>query len=161
MNALDVMKYGNLTVLGTLDGVPQSEWTTPNVCGWWSTKDIIAHLASFEQVLVEVLDSFLEGGPTPTLNRLNANPQRFNDDEVPARQHLSPREALAEYEALHAQVMALAARIPAQQFRQTGALPWYGSQYDLDDFISYQYYGHKREHCAQINVFKDSLKARG
>jgi hypothetical protein len=30
-------------------------------------------------------------------------------------------------------------------------------EYALDDFIVYQYYGHKREHCAQIAVFRDKL----
>ena len=30
-----------------------------------------------------------------------------------------------------------------------------------DDFIVYSFYGHKREHMAQVNVFKDTLKQRG
>jgi hypothetical protein len=38
-----------------------------------------------------------------------------------------------------------------------GTLPWYGPEYALDDFIVYSYYGHKREHSAQINVFRDQL----
>ena len=32
--------------------------------------------------------------------------------------------------------------------------------YSLDDFLVYSYYGHKGEHGAQINVFKDVLKQR-
>jgi hypothetical protein len=52
MNALDVLKYGNLTVLRTIEGLPHSEWDTPDVCGVWSVKEIIAHLASFEDILV-------------------------------------------------------------------------------------------------------------
>jgi hypothetical protein len=31
-------------------------------------------------------------------------------------------------------------------------------EYSLDDYIVYSSYGHKREHGAQINVFKDTLK---
>ena len=33
-------------------------------------------------------------------------------------------------------------------------LAWYGDAYDLDDFIAYMYYGHKREHAAQIKLFR-------
>jgi hypothetical protein len=44
--------------------------------------------------------------------------------------------------------------------RQNGALPWYGAEYDLEDFIAYSFYGHKREHTAQINVFRDALARR-
>ncbi len=58
MNAVDILKYGHLTVLQTLDGFPESAWDTQGACGVWSVKDIIAHLASYEQVLVDVLTSF-------------------------------------------------------------------------------------------------------
>jgi hypothetical protein len=53
MNAVDILKYGQLTVLRTLDGLPESAWETPGACGVWSVKEIIAHLASYEQVLVD------------------------------------------------------------------------------------------------------------
>jgi hypothetical protein len=29
MNAVDILKYGHLTVLQTLDGFPESAWDTP------------------------------------------------------------------------------------------------------------------------------------
>lgn len=41
--------------------------------------------------------------------------------------------------------------------RKVGALPCYGAEYDLEDFIVYSFYGHKREHCAQIAVYRDTL----
>ena len=66
MNAVDVLRYGHGTVLTTLEGVPSTEWTTPGVCGVWSVKDIVAHLASYELALVDVLTSLTKGGPTPT-----------------------------------------------------------------------------------------------
>jgi hypothetical protein len=31
-------------------------------------------------------------------------------------------------------------------------------EYALDDYIVYAYYGHKREHSAQIAVFRDLVK---
>jgi hypothetical protein len=114
-------------------------------------------VASFEHVLVEVLASFLESGPTPYLDKYGAGPLQFNDDEVAARQDMTAAEVLAEYKDTQAQTMALAARIPAETYGQNGALPWYGLEYDLDDYIAYAFYGHKREHSAQIAVFCDQL----
>ena len=158
MNAIDVLKYGHQTVLRTLDGLPTSEWETPGVCGIWSVKDIIAHLASYEYVLVDVLTTFLAAGPTPYLDNFCAvGPLQFNDAEVASRQDKTMADVLTEYNDTHAQTMALAARIPAETFRQNGTLPWYGPEYDLDDFIVYSYYAHKREHSAQIAVFCDQL----
>jgi hypothetical protein len=156
MNAKDVLKYGHQTVLRTLEGVPQTEWETPGVCGIWSVKEIIAHLASYEHLLVEVLASFLGGGPTPNLDKMGAlGPLGFNDAEVASRQDKTIADLLAELNDTHAQTMALATRIPAETYRQNGTLPWYGSEYDLDDYIAYSFYGHKREHSAQIAVFGD------
>jgi hypothetical protein len=64
---------------------------------------------------------------------------------------------LAEYQDAHSQTVALLAQIPAEARSQNGSLPWYGPDYDLDDFIVYTFYGHKREHSAQIAVFRDQL----
>ena len=158
MNALDVLKYGNNTVQRTVAGLPLAHWETPNVCGWWSVRHIIAHLASFEHTLEEVLGLFLDGGATPHLDAMRTDPQRFNDEQVAARQDWPAARVMEDYNSSHKRVMALGIRIPPEAFRQTGAIPWYGAEYDLDDYLAYTFYGHKREHCAQINVFRDTLK---
>ncbi len=159
MNATDILKYGQLTVLQTIEGFPESAWETPGACGVWSVKDIIAHLASYERVLVDVLGTFVSGGSTPYLNKFTDPSSNFNDSEVAARKEKTFSEVLGEFNDTHAQVMSLAARIPAETFRQSGTLPWYGMEYALDDFIVYTQYGHKREHSAQIAAFRDHLAA--
>lgn len=156
MNAADVLKYGHLTVLNAVDGLPASEWETPGVCGGWSMKQIIAHLASFEQMLAELLTTFLGGGPTPTLSRfIEMDGDEWNAAEVGRRQGQTLDESLAEYNGWQAQVMSLITQIPPERLRQTGTLPWYGMEYDLEDFLVYTYYGHKREHSAHIGCFRD------
>ncbi len=159
MNADDVLKYGHLTVLRTLDGLHQSHWDTPDVCGVWSVREIIAHLASFEQMLVDVLNSLL-GGPssTPLLDSFKSDPLRFNDVQVAQRADMGAQAVFDEYEATQEQARGLLQAIASERRRQPGILPWYGAEYDLEDFLAYSFYGHKREHCAQINVFRDTLK---
>ena len=56
---------------------------------------------------------------------------------------MSPVEVLAEYSAACQQVMELAARIPAEDFRRVGSIPRYGPEYALDDLVVYAFYGHK------------------
>ena len=159
MNAVDILKYGHRTVGRAIDGLPEADWQTGGVCGYWSVKDIIGHLAAFEHVLVEVLTSFLDGAEMPYLNEMGAiGPQKFNDVEADKRKDRPVDVVLGEYNDAHAQTMALARRIPAETWTKVGTLPWYGMEYALDDLIVYQYYGHKREHCAQIAVFRDTLK---
>lgn len=163
MNATDILKYGQGTVLQTIEGFPESEWETPGACGVWSVKDIIAHLTSYEHVLAEVLTAFVTSGssiaPTPGsyLSKFTDPNGNFNDSEVAARKGKTIRNILGEFNDTHAQVMSMAAQLSPETFRQVGTIPWYGSAYALDDFIVYAFYGHKREHSAQIAAFRDRL----
>lgn len=159
MNATDILKYGQPTVLSTLDGFPENAWEIPGACGVWSVKDIIAHLASYEQVLVDILSTFPGGGSTPALNTFLELGSQFNDSEVSRRKEKTMQEVLAEFNDAHAQAMSLIVKIPSEKLRETGTLPWYGMDYSLDDVIVYMYYGHKREHSAQIAAFRDRLSA--
>lgn len=159
MNASDILKYGHGTVLQTIEGFPESAWETPGACGVWSVKDIIAHLASYEHVLVDVLSTFVGGSHTPYLNKFTDPGVNFNDSEVAARKGKSVKEVLDEYNDTHAQVMSMVSRIPVETLRQAGTIPWYGIEYALDDYIVYAFYGHKREHSAQIAAFRDHLTA--
>jgi hypothetical protein len=80
---------------------------------------------------------------------------QFNDAQVALRQNHSPGATLAEYTEAYDRVIRMAAQLPAELLSRPGTLPWYGLEYALDDFIVYTFYGHKREHCAQIAVFRD------
>ena len=100
----------------------------PGACGVWSVKDIIAHLASYEEVLVDVLSTFVGRHPTPYLDKFTGLGGQFNDTEVERRKGRSMREVLDEFNDAHAQVMELAAadspgNVPPE--RNT-ALVWHG-----------------------------------
>jgi DinB superfamily len=155
MNATDILKYGQMTVLQAIDGVPEEALEKSGACGIWSVKDIIAHLASYEQVLVDVLTTFTGGTSTPSLNAFTELGSKFNDIEVNNRRGKTAQEVLAEFNDAQSQVMTLIANIPSETLRRTGTLPWYGMAYSLDDVLVYMYYGHKREHSAQIAAFRD------
>jgi uncharacterized protein (TIGR03083 family) len=157
MNAVDILKYGQGTVYQTIEGFPESAWEKPGACGVWSVKDILAHLTSYEEVLVDILSTFVGKHSTPYLDKYTAPGGQFNDAEVEKRRGKTVQEILDEFNDAHAQATALAAQIRPEQFRQNGTQPWYGMDYSLDDIIVYMYYGHKREHSAQIAAFRDRL----
>ncbi len=108
MNASDVLKYGHGTVLRAVEGLPEAAWNTAGVCGIWSVKDIIAHLASYEHVLVDVLTTILGGsGSTLYLSKFIEPGGQFNDSEVDKRKDRTVAEVLAEYNDAHTKSMAL------------------------------------------------------
>lgn len=160
MNPLDILRYGHSFVLRTLEDFPREEFGTPGAVGYWSAKDVMAHLSSYELALVEVLTNILDPScPTPLVDEMKRDGQAFNDHQVDVLRNEMPIiEVLDEYEAAFNRVMALARQVPAGAWRQNGILPWYGAEYDLEDFIVYSYYGHKREHCGQIQTFRDRFR---
>jgi uncharacterized protein (TIGR03083 family) len=159
MDTVAVLKYGHQAVLDAVADVADSDWEKPGACGDWSIKDILAHLTSFEQMLVDVVMETLLGCyvDTPTLKRFIEDDDHFNDAEVEDRRLHTAAAILEEYQSAHEQVMKLFVRLPADVILRKGLLSWYGSDYDLEDFIVYTFYGHKREHCAQIAAFRDQL----
>ena len=154
MNADDVFRYGHLTVLGVVEDFPDHEWETPGVCGQWSAKNVIAHLASYELATGDAFAGVLGEEPSETLGLMLSRGDAFNDSQVEQRRGQSAAETLAEYTQAHERAANLLARIPIAQRRQTGLLPWYGAEYDLEDLITYMSYGHKREHGGQIALFR-------
>lgn len=159
MNAVDILAYGQQTVRRTIEGIAADEWDLEGACGRWSMKEIIAHLASYERLLEDILGSLVASGTTPYLDAFRSDPVAFNDAQVEARAGSSARTVLDEFEAAHERTMALIRRIPEERCLLAGTLPWYGHDYALDDLIVYMYYGHKREHSAQIAAYRDRLRA--
>lgn len=158
MNVLDILKYGNLTLLGSVKQIPEQEWSTPDVCGWWSVKDIFAHMTSFELWHAEVLETILGFEAGDYMREMSQGGENFNQIQVARRADMSVSDLLEEYTGAHNKLMELAGRVPGDTYRQNGTIPWYGNEYCLDDFLVYSNYAHKREHSAQVNVFKDKIK---
>jgi len=153
MNADDVFRYGHLTLLGAVEGFPAEHWEKAGVCGVWSAKDVIAHLASYELATGDAFAGILGEEPSETLGLLMSRGEAFNDSQVEQRRGQTVDETLGEYTHAHVRAAEMLVRIPLEQRRQAGVLPWYGAEYDLEDLITYMSYGHKREHSAQIAEF--------
>jgi hypothetical protein len=161
MNALDIVRYGHLTMLGALEGCTVDEVETPGACGLWTVKDIVAHLASYEQVLIGILDEVAGKGPNADLNRFRDAGVVFNDGEVAARIDQGFDDVLGELNRAHEQVLKQLASMEPAQLSRPGTVPWYGDAYALDDLLVYMYYGHKREHAAQVAAFSQLARSSG
>ena len=159
MDVTIALENGHRTVLQTIDGLPESEWEKAGVCGVWSVKDIIAHLASYEHILVEVLTTFFDDdSPTPCLDMMRDDSLRFNNIQVDMRKDNSCDEVLTEYIETHEKAMTLFRQIPLELRRHPErTFLWSGMDYNLEEIIIYTNYAHKCEHCAQLGVFRDQL----
>jgi hypothetical protein len=157
MNTLDILKYGHLTVLKSIEAIPDDKWDQSGVCGKWSSKEILIHLTTYEQLLEDVLKGVLGEPETPLLKEFLTNHDNYNEIVIPKFKDKSFREILKDYVISNDGVMELSKKITKEVWQKNGTIPWYGENYCLNDFIVYQYYGHKREHTAQIDIFTSKL----
>lgn len=159
MHPVDILKYGHQTIVQSVDGLAKPDWNISGACGVWSVREIIAHLATFELFLIEILQSVQdEDAPTPLLKQYAEEGLAFNDNQVALRKDQTVSETWAEYEEGFNKSLEIFSQISIDKHRDTGLLAWYGNEYDLEDFLVYTFYGHKREHGAQINAFRDILE---
>ena len=155
MNASDIIKYGHKDVLEPINNLQTELQDVPGVTTSWSVKDTLAHLASYEHLLEDVLNFVLEPGKaTPYLEHMKNNHASFNDDYVSKFKPMSFDDVLEDYTKTYETVRGLVDKLGPDKLRQTGTIPWYGKEYSLDDFIVYDSYGHKREHSGQIKQFR-------
>ncbi|MBA2469425.1 MAG: maleylpyruvate isomerase N-terminal domain-containing protein [Chloroflexia bacterium] len=160
MNAMDVVRFGHLTLLGTLEPSAMDVIDRPGACGNWSVKDIVAHLGSYELVLIGILDEVSGDGSSTILDQYRDLGPEFNDAEVIKRRDQDFDGVLNELNRAHGTVLERLSTFTPERLGFGGTIPWYGDEYSLDDLLVYMYYGHKREHAAQIAVFREAGSAK-
>ena len=149
MNAVDVLMYGQRTVLATVARYQPEDWDRIAL-GVWTAKDLLGHLGAFEVRFADILATFVDAPVVSDL--LTANPQTFNDDQAAIRKDWPIEQITREFLDAHERVMAHARAITPERWREVGTIPWYGPEYSLDDLAVYQMYGHKREHDPQLSA---------
>ena len=149
MNAVDVLMYGQRTVLATVARYQPEDWDRIAL-GVWTAKDLLGHLGAFEVRFADILATFVDAPVVSDL--LTANPQTFNDDQAAIRKVWPIEQITQEFLDAHERVMGHAGAITPERWREVGTIPWYGPEYSLDDLTVYQMYGHKREHDPQLSA---------
>jgi len=160
MNSSELLEKGHQMIIQVVDGLREVQWDVPGVCGEWSVKDIVAHLASYERVTLDVLNTFSGKEPTPYVLRFISQTQQFDDSEVEARKYATAQQVIDEYQDTQVQTISLLEQIPPEKVQQPGTMPWYQKDLSLADFIN-RMYEHTREHYDQIARFHDKVRPNG
>jgi hypothetical protein len=156
VNAFDVLMYGQRTVMTTVRRYGPDDWDRVAL-GVWTAKDLLGHLGAFEVRFADVLATFV-GAPLES-DLMSSDPAAFNDEQAAIRKDWPLDDVMAEFVAAHDRVMRHARAIEPEVWRQVGTIPWYGSEYSLDDLVVYTMYGHKREHDPQLSAVLERVTA--
>lgn len=104
------------TTLGdSYAGLTEAEMTTPGVAGDWSVKDMLAHVATWEEEALKYLPLVLVGGRPPRYASYGGI-DAFNARMTEAKRGMSLAEVQRHLEATHRQLIAYLRRVPEEQF---------------------------------------------
>lgn len=146
MNVVSLWQYTHQALIGALDNPSWDRELWPQ----HTLKDMVINLTAMEYVLCELLESLMDDGATPTLDRFVADVDHFMREELAERRKRAGDIILDEYRYIYAQTRMLMALIPSEKWRERGTLPWYGPDFSLEDFVVLFLFEHKREAVAQI-----------
>jgi uncharacterized protein (TIGR03083 family) len=157
MKTTEILEQSHTVVMQALDDLSEDEWDVPGVCGEWSVKDIIAHLASYERLLLDAIYTVQGAEVTPYIRNFLTNGQAFNEEMVAARKYETAQQVLNEYEDAQVQTTSELAKIPDEKTRQAGILSWFGPDRCLADFVN-MICTHSQEHSNQIIHFRQRVE---
>ena len=119
-----------------LAAIPPDRLEEPGAVGEWSVKDLMAHLAVWDDVAASKAQRHLTGEQFPESEQLTW--QELNDREHAARAGWSVEQARREMEAAHARMLEALSRAP-----------------DLEpEFWQDDTYGHYIEHLGDLRQWR-------
>jgi hypothetical protein len=159
MPATEILENSHLYVIQTVDDLPEPMWDLPGVSGEWSAKDVLAHLISYELLLIDALGTIHGEEPSPYLLRWRSSAEDFATAAVNARRYHTAQQVINEYQDVMLQSTAMLSELPADLLQKPGTLSWYAtgtaSVADLIDLIT----THVRQHCEEIIHFRQKNQA--
>ena len=123
MNAIDVLTYGQKTILATMSRYRPDDWDRIAL-GVWTAKDLLGHLGAFEVRFADILATFVDAPLASDLT--SADPRTFNDDQAAIRKDWTIEQVTQEFLDANERVMTHAAAITPERWREVGTIPWYG-----------------------------------
>ncbi|MFI5272143.1 MAG: ClbS/DfsB family four-helix bundle protein [Ktedonobacterales bacterium] len=141
-----------------LTEVPAARMTEPGVEGEWSIKDIIAHVAIYEQWTADQLEA-ARRGETQMVTRPNLPPgaNTFDTHARNAAYFHANRDRplgdiMAEARAEHARLLAAVEALPEDALPETSRFEWTGGT-RVWEMVAANSYDHHAEHGADIRAW--------
>jgi hypothetical protein len=144
--ALSRLNNSRRALRKAIDVLTIDEISTIQVEGIWTVKDVLGHIAAWENSLLEPLSAFVDGGP-------------FQAEEIPDHDAWNAKQAarcsqrsvsiiLEEMDTTRQELLNTAEKLSTSQWHQSFRAPW-GDQNSLIEMISGLAW-HEEEHTKSI-----------
>ncbi len=146
--AIEAANRSITAFLEVLADIPQESLTKPKTVGDWSIKDIIIHLAVWEEEAARAFEIW-KIGIEPDWSHID-NLDKFNQESINSRRRWSTSKAIEHLKTVHNGIIENIKSFPESEFAKRGGMPrWLYSQIT----------SHIEEHAAKVAAYKHRLTA--
>jgi len=131
-------------------GLSEEEMTQVQVEGVWTIKDMVGHVTSWEQAILEPLRRYAEGNPFEV--EVIADYLAWNDEQAARKQAIPLAAILDESDAVRQELVEVAGRLSAEQWEQAVLFPW-GREGTVAEGLA-GLAGHEAEHVRHIQQWR-------
>jgi uncharacterized damage-inducible protein DinB len=150
-DALNELSRIRAELLDAIAGVDEDALDRKGVVGDWSIKNVLAHIAAWEDWVVRALPVRLASGRTPEDFRVRVQDEdRFNAEEAAEREELTPGEQLMELERTRDALMAYVRSLDAAALARRQ--PWDTWAGSVPEYLLAALGEHEAEHVAQLRT---------
>jgi hypothetical protein len=151
---LKAIKEQQAQLLAALEGIPEQVIATRPLVEWWTIKDLLGHIAMWEQVAIKFIAEYKQDGLPKTLGMDNdAAIDAHNKRETTIRRDWSLGRVRAELDAAHRDQIAAVETLSDTDLAKQLPAPW-GKGDTLEKLIAVNSYQHNPEHIEQIKRWK-------
>ncbi len=130
----------------SVNAIRAEDASKPGICGEWSVNQVVFHIGSWEELLIERLHA---NGGTGSAQHIDADD--FNDAAMNEMESMDSRAILERFESVHRRLRDALEWAPAKQF-ETG--------HEMRKLIDEWAYLHYEEHAAQISAWASDVESQ-
>ena len=131
-------------------GLSGEEMTQVQVEGVWTIKDVLGHIASWEEICLDPLRRYADGDPYSVEA---VEDYLILNEELAARKQDIPLDViLDELDAIRQELVATASKLSAEQWEQRVLFPW-GDEGAVAEMLD-ELYQHELEHVHAIRQWR-------
>jgi uncharacterized damage-inducible protein DinB len=138
------------TLHQAIEGLSEEEMTQVQVEGVWTIKDVLGHIASWEETCLEPLQRYTDGGPFEV--QVIEDYMAWNDEQAARKRDVPLDAILDELATIRQELVEAASRLSAGQWKQRVPFSW-GGRGTIAEVLDV-FYQHELGHVRHIQRWR-------
>lgn len=149
---LEQIREGRGALLTAIEGLSDDAMLRTHVVGFWSVKDVLAHLTAWESELITALSRVDQPDVEPTIVQID-DLDEWNDEQYRNAVRRPLADVLRDFNGVHKYLLQAVADLDEATLEDNSRFEWMEGE-PLSYLISENAVWHEQEHAEQIREWR-------